>query len=108
MIKKIRLLLSWHTFPVWLYNEKDEIIDNEVPPEWLDDKELIDIFDSVSDYYDSLFINNSKEFRFVGFKNMKRKKEFLELVQKAIKTIEIKNNNKYQIVNDFYPHLDQI
>ena len=29
-MKKIRLLLEFHCFPVWFYDENDEIIENEI------------------------------------------------------------------------------
>ena len=33
MIKKIRLMLEYNTYCIWLYDENDEIIDNDNPPE---------------------------------------------------------------------------
>ena len=55
MIKKIRLLLEYNTYCVWLYDENDEIIDNDIPPEWNDDQELINAFMTVNDIYDTFF-----------------------------------------------------
>ena len=37
MIKKIRILLEYNTYCLWLYDENDEIIDNDNPPEWNDE-----------------------------------------------------------------------
>ena len=51
MIKKIRLILEYNTYCIWLYNEDDDIIDNDNPPEWDDDQELTDAFMAVSDIY---------------------------------------------------------
>ena len=53
MIKKIRILLEYNTYCLWLYDESDEIIDNDNPPEWNDDEELTKAFMAVSDLYDS-------------------------------------------------------
>ena len=39
MISKIRLMLEYNTYCVWLYNENGEIIDNDNPPEWKDDQD---------------------------------------------------------------------
>ena len=95
MIKKIRLLLEYNTYCVWLYDENDEIIDNDIPPEWNDDQELTNAFMTVSDIYDTFFINNEKEFRYIGCKS----KETLCNLENAI-TRAVKNNGKYELIND--------
>ena len=41
-------MLEYNTYPVWLYNENYEIIDNDNPPEWENDEELTDAFMAVS------------------------------------------------------------
>lgn len=107
MIKKIRLLLEYNTYCIWLYNENDEIIDNDNPPEWDDDHELTDAFMAVNDIYDTFFIDNEKEFSYVGCSD----KETLEKLRKAIGTaielLDKKNNGKYIIVNDIkIPDMD--
>lgn len=100
MIKKIRLMLEYNTYCIWLYNEKGEIIDNDNPPEWDDDKELTDAFMSVSDIYDSFFIDNKHEFRYIGCNDMATLRRLKEAVAHAVKILIDKNNGKYEIVND--------
>lgn len=100
MIKKIRLLLEYNTYCVWLYNEKDEIIDNDNPPEWNDDQELTDAFMAVSDIYDTFFIDNEKEFSFIGCGDEDTLKELQNAVSLAVDLLIKKNNGKYTIVND--------
>ena len=51
MVKKIRLLLEYNTYPIWLYDEDDEIIDNDNPPEWDDDQQLTDAFMEASNLW---------------------------------------------------------
>lgn len=101
MIKKIRLMLSFQTFPMWLYDENDNIIDNDMPEEWSDDKELEKNLMDISDLFDSLFVNTSKNFEYKGFKNNKRKETFINSLNNVYQKIIEKNNNKYIIVNDF-------
>ena len=62
MIKKIRLLLEYNTYCVWLYDENDEIIDNDNLPEWNDDQELTNAFMAVSDIYDTFLLITKKNF----------------------------------------------
>lgn len=108
MIKKIRLLLDYNTYCVWLYDENDEIIDNDNPPEWDDDQELTDAFMYVSDIYDTFFIDNEKEFRYIGCKSKETLCELENAIAKAVKIITAKNNGKYELVNDIeMPALDE-
>ncbi len=107
MIKKIRLMLEYNTYPIWLYDEDDDIIDNDNPPEWDDDKVLTDAFMAVSDLYDTFFIDNKQEFRYVGCKDEKTLQQLNDAIAYAVKILMDKNNGKYEIVNDIeLPSLD--
>ena len=100
MIKKIRLLLEYNTYCVWLYDENDEIIDNDNPPEWNDDQELINAFMTVSDIYDTFFINNEKKFRYIGCKSTDTLCNLENAITRAVEMITIKNNGKYELINN--------
>lgn len=100
MIKKIRLLLEYNTYCVWLYDENDEIIDNDNPPEWNDDQELTNAFMTVSDIYDTFFIDNEKEFRYIGCKSKETLCNLENAITRAVEMITIKNNGKYELINN--------
>ena len=100
MISKIRLMLEYNTYCVWLYNEDGEIIDNDNPLEWNDDKELTDAFMAVSDLYDTFFVDNEHEFKYVGCPDQKTRQELISLIDKAVDIITKKNNGKYVLQND--------
>ena len=100
MISKIRLMLEYNTYCVWLYNENGEIIDNDNPPEWKDDQELTDAFMAVSDLYDTFFIDNKQEFRYVGCPNEETRRKLKSLIVNAVGILERKVGGKYPIQND--------
>lgn len=100
MIKKIRLMLEYNTYCVWLYDENDEIIDNDNPPEWNDDQELTDAFMAVSDLYDTFFIDNDKEFKYIGCPDESTRNNLKNLINNAVNMLIAKNNGKYEIEND--------
>ena len=100
MIKKIRLMLEYNTYCIWLYDENDEVIDNDNPPEWNDDEKLTDAFMAVSDLYDTFYIDNEKEFRYVGCPDEKTRKKLKALIDKAVDILTKKNNGEYLIQND--------
>ena len=106
MIKKIRILLEYNTYCLWLYDENDEIIDNDNPPEWNDDEELTKAFMDVSNLYDSFFVDNSQEFSYVGCPNEETANKLKMLFNRAVNLLVKKNNGKYVIQNDV--NLDDI
>lgn len=96
----LRLLLEFGQEPLWWYDSEGVVIDVGLIPEWEDDKELCDILYRLSDEYDALFVNNEKEFSYVGFKDNKHKLSFIALADLFAKKVLQKNSNKYKIVND--------
>ena len=100
MIKKIRLLLEYNTYCIWLYNENSEIIDNDNPPEWEDDQELTNAFMAVSDIYDTFFIDTEKEFSYIGCDDVETLEKLRNAVSLAVDILYKKNNGKYTIIND--------
>ena len=100
MIKKIRLMLEYNTYCIWLYDENEEVIDNDNPPEWDDDEKLTNAFMAVSDLYDTFYIDNDKEFRYVGCPDEKTREKLKALIAEAVDILMEKNNGKYQIQND--------
>ena len=93
-------MLEYNTYCVWLYNEDGEIIDNDNPPEWDDDKELTDAFMAVRDLYDTFFIDTDKEFKYIGCPDEDTRNELIALIDKAVEIITHKNGGKYVIQND--------
>ena len=100
MLKKIRLMLDYHCYPVWLYDEDDDIIDTLLPEELRDDKELDSRFDDLQARYDDLFIDTDHEFSYVGFTTEEQQHAFLADWNKTVLELKEKVNAKYQIVDD--------
>lgn len=61
MVKKIRIMLDYKCYPVWLYDEDGDIIDTLLPEELRDDADLDSKFDELQDRYDALFIDDGKD-----------------------------------------------
>ena len=100
MIKTLRLLLEYNTYPIWLYNEHNEIIDNDNPPEFADDQELTDAFMEISDLYDTFFIDTEKEFHYIGCPSEETRIKLKNLIANAVELLKRKVNGKYIIQND--------
>ena len=96
----IRLLLEYGTYPVWLYADDGGVIDTRLPDELSNDTELEARFDDLQRRYHALFINNEKEFSYVGFKINDEKKAFYADMLDAIRELKEKLGGRYEIVDD--------
>ncbi len=96
----IRLLIEWGAYPVWLYDENDGVIDTDLPDEWKNDSYLYETLDKIQYTYDSLFVNDGKEFAFVGFADKQSMNDYMKIIDEIVKYIYEKNDNVYHIVND--------
>lgn len=99
MLTKIEIFLDYQCYPVWLYDENDDIIDTLLPEELRSDLELDSLFDGIQSKYDSLFIDDDTEFKYLGFENENDKIDFLNECDNAIKKLAERCNGRYQIIN---------
>ncbi len=100
MVKTLRIMLEYRCYPVWLYDEDENIVDTLLPEELRSDSDLDSKFDSLQARYDALFVNNAHEFDFIGFKNEAAKAEFLEDWEKAITELREKTQGRYEIIDE--------
>lgn len=99
MLTKIEIFLDYQCYPVWLYDENDDIIDTLLPEELRSDLELDSLFDNIQSKYDSLFIDNDNEFKYVGFENENDKIAFLKECDNTIKKLMERCKGRYHIIN---------
>ena len=100
MLSKLRILLEYHSYPVWLYDEDGDVIDTLLPEELRADHELDQKFDDLQARYDALFIDTTHEFSFVGFGTDAEKELFLRNMDAAVAELTAKVDGRYPIIND--------
>lgn len=100
MIKRIRVMLDYGCYPVWLYDEEDDIIDTLLPDELRQNSELDAKFDDLQARYENLFINDGKEFSYYGFKSDEEKQIFLKDWQIAVDELIAAVDGKYPVSNE--------
>ena len=100
MIKRIRVMLDYGCYPVWLYDEEDDVIDTLLPDELRQNSELDAKFDDLQARYEALFINDGKEFSYKGFKSDEEKQKFLEDWQIAVDELVAAIDRKYPVSNE--------
>jgi hypothetical protein len=78
---KLKLLLEYHCYPLWIYSETDEFIDNNFPSELGGNKDINVRLDAIQTDFDNLFIDDGIEFSYKGFIDEKSRNKFYEKVK---------------------------
>jgi hypothetical protein len=99
-MKKIRLLLEYKCYPMWIYDENEEHVDNDIVEELKSESDINEMLMEIQEIYDSLFIDDSKAFEYKGFVNNMVRAEFIEKIDKVVVLLEKKLGATYIIVND--------
>ncbi|MBQ3424531.1 MAG: hypothetical protein IJH38_04955 [Clostridia bacterium] len=90
MLKKIRVLLDYGAYPVWLYDENGDLIDTLLPLELRSDRNLDNRFDDLQQRYEALFINNTHEFTYIGFKSTEECQSYVNDWRAAVAELRAK------------------
>ncbi|NLO45423.1 MAG: hypothetical protein GX107_02845 [Clostridiales bacterium] len=104
-MKKIKLMLEYCCFPIWIYDENRNLIDNDIPNE-MNDEKTSSICIEIQKQYDLLFMDNEKEFKHIGFHDENSKNEFIKKTIKIEEMLREKAGKRFLIenavnVNDF-------
>ena len=100
MVKTLRIMLEYHCYPVWLYDEDGNIIDTLLPEELRSDSDLDARFDDLQTRYDALFTDNTHEFDYIGFKTEAEKNEFIEDWENSVEELREKTHGRYEIIDE--------
>jgi hypothetical protein len=99
-MKKIKLKLGYQSFPIWLYDENDNFIENELPNELIGDDDIDPLCVHFQEQIDLLYKNDEYEFKYIGFENLLAKEAFEEKLIQIIKKLDKKVGKKYEILNN--------
>jgi len=99
-VKKIRVFLDYKCYPLWVYNEKGELISNDIVEELLNETEIKDLLKDIQNTYNSLFIDNEVLFEYKGFNNKEERRTFLDKVEHLMQMIRSKVGDSYIIENE--------
>ena len=100
-MNKLIINLEYGRFPIWIYSKNGELMINDLPWELSAEKEIDDSFAEIQNIYNSLFINNSSEFKYIGFKSDIDKLRFIKMIDSAINLIKMKTGDLYSIEKKF-------
>lgn len=82
-LKTIKINFEYKSFPVWIYDEAENLIANDLPDFLIGNEEIDPIFVNLQQKYDSLYLDDGKEFKYKGFSNPTEENDFYEKVKIA-------------------------
>ena len=88
----IKIKFDYMCFPVWIYNENNELKTNDLPDYLIGDKIIDTMFVELQNIYNSLFIDDMEKFEFKGFLSDEDKNNFLNRVSYAVNLLTQKVN----------------
>ncbi len=93
----LKYSLEYKCYPIWNYDETGELIDNDLPDELRDDKELDTLLLEIQDIFDHLFTDTPKEFSYHGFHTEQERQRFLSLLFSSVKILKERYKDQYRI-----------
>ena len=98
-MKRIKLYLDYHCYPMWIYDENDMLVANDLVEELKCDLEVADCLDEIQNIYDSLFEDNKICFKYKGFENQSERELLMNKISFVSQIIDSKLGELYRIVN---------
>ena len=106
-MKVIKIKFEYGCFPVWIYGENGGLIENDLPPNLIGDNDIDSKFVHIQEIYDSLYLDDGKEFKYIGFNEEKEKINFFKELLFAISLLKDKINDEY-IIEDNMDYLKNL
>lgn len=88
---------EYKCFPVWIYGENDELIENDLPPHLIGDNEIASKFVHIQEIYNGLYLDDGIEFKYIGFKETEERENFFRDLLSAINLLKNKLIDEYII-----------
>ena len=96
-MKVIKIKFEYGCFPVWIYGEDNELIENDLPSYLIGDSDIDPKFVNIQKIYDSLYLDDGKEFKYIGFKEAEKRENFFRELLLVINLLKNKLNDEYII-----------
>jgi len=93
----LKYSLEYHCYPIWNYDAEGNLIDNDLPDELRTDQELDSLLLKVQEIFDSLFVDNPKEFSSHGFHTESERQDFLETLLLSAEILRKRYGESYLI-----------
>jgi len=98
-MKKIKISLEYKCYPLWVYDQDNKLINNDLVGELKNEIEIENQLNEIQEIFNGLFEDNPILFEYKGFSKESDKENLQKKINKVILEIEEKIGNKYIIEN---------
>lgn len=99
MAKRIKLMLEYGCYPMWVYSETGEFLCNDLIDALKGAAEIEVLLEEIQTAYDALFIDDAVEFAYKGFETVEAKAAFLRNVSRLMQLLEETLGDAYAVEN---------
>lgn len=99
-MKKLKIKLDYKCFPIWIYDENNDLITNDLPNILINDLEIEPLCVKLQKDFDALFLDSNIEFKYVGFENEVNKAQFISSIDNIESILHKKVGSDYEIINE--------
>ena len=104
-MKKIRILLDYGSYPVWVYDEAEQLINFTSEgfqlPDEINTPETRQLCEAIQSAYHSLFTNNERVFSYNGFGDRREEeRDFINKLKRLVNIVIERLGGAYHIIND--------
>lgn len=97
-METLKLSLEYQCYPIWHYDSDNNLVNNDLPDELIQDKELDELLCEIQEIFDNLFTNNQVDFHSNSFKSNDERIKFINKIYNAVNIIKNRYGNSYNIV----------
>ena len=99
-MKKLKMKLDYKCFPIWIYDENNYLIANDLPNKLINDLEIDTLCVKLQEDFDALYLDNNIEFKYIGFENEANKAQFASSINNIESILHKKVGSDYEIINE--------
>jgi len=97
-MRRIKFMLDYGTYPLWVYNEEGKLPTNcLIPTELVGDLEIIELMKEINETYIGLFVNDATVFEYKGFATKKEESNFGQKIKRVMDLIKQRVGDSYVI-----------
>lgn len=98
--QKLAVHLEYGCFPVWFYDENNELIDNDLPEELKSNTQIMTLCTEIQKIYDSLYKENDFELTYHGFESGDERERYAKKLTELKRLLREEAGDKYEVVNE--------
>ena len=102
-MKTLKISLEYKCFPIWIYDENDVFVDNDLPEDIMQNKELDAKLVKLQEIFDSLYVDTPREFHARNFETEEERMRFLSLLFECKEILETQYGSRYRIECKYTP-----